>query len=151
MKKILLSVVLIAGVLFAQAQFTNPVQWTFTSKKIADKTFEVYLTANIQSGWHLYSQNQPKDAVNIPTEVLFNKNPLVAIDGKTAEVGKMELYQDKKLKISANQYANKVIFVQKVKVKSAAKTTISGSVEYQTCDDKKCLPPKKELFKVALK
>jgi DsbC/DsbD-like thiol-disulfide interchange protein len=151
MKKILLSVVLIAGVLFAQAQFANPVQWTFTSKKIADKTFEVYLTANIQSGWHLYSQNQPKDAVNIPTEVLFNKNPLVTIDGKTAEVGKMELYRDKKLKISANQYANKVVFVQKIKVKSAAKTTISGSLEYQTCDDKKCLPPKKELFKVALK
>jgi thiol:disulfide interchange protein DsbD len=76
---------------------------------------------------------------------------LVTINGKTTEVGKMELYQDKKLKISANQYANKVVFIQKIKVKSNAKTTISGSVEYQTCDDKKCLPPKKELFKVALK
>ena len=76
---------------------------------------------------------------------------MVTINGKTTEVGKMELYQDKKLKISANQYANKVVFIQKIKVKSNAKTTISGSVEYQTCDDKKCLPPKKELFKVALK
>ena len=72
---------------------------------------------------------------------------MVTINGKTTEVGKMELYQDKKLKISANQYANKVVFIQKIKVKSNAKTTISGSVEYQTCDDKKCLPPKKNFLK----
>jgi thiol:disulfide interchange protein DsbD len=151
MKKILLSVLLVASVIFANAQLASPVLWSFTSKKIADKTYEVYLTATIQNSWHLYSQNQPKDAINQPTEILFNKNPLVTINGKTTEVGKMELYQDKKLKISANQYANKVVFIQKIKVKSNAKTTISGSVEYQTCDDKKCLPPKKELFKVALK
>lgn len=151
MKKILLSVLLVVSVIFANAQLASPVLWSFTSKKIADKTYEVYLTATIQNSWHLYSQNQPKDAINQPTEILFNKNPLVTIDGKTTEVGKMELYQDKKLKISANQYSNKVVFIQKIKVKSNAKTTISGSVEYQTCDDKKCLPPKKELFKVALK
>lgn len=151
MKKILLSVLLVTSVIFANAQLASPIQWSFTSKKIADKTYEVYLTATIQNSWHLYSQNQPKDAINQPTEILFNKNPLVTINGKTTEVGKMELYQDKKLKISANQYANKVVFIQKIKVKSNAKTTISGSVEYQTCDDKKCLPPKKELFKVALK
>ncbi len=151
MKKILLSVLLVASVIFANAQLASPVLWSFTSKKIADKTYEVYLTATIQNSWHLYSQNQPKDAINQPTVILFNKNPLVTINGKTTEVGKMELYQDKKLKISANQYANKVVFIQKIKVKSNAKTTISGSVEYQTCDDKKCLPPKKELFKVALK
>lgn len=151
MKKILLSVLLVVSVIFANAQLASPIQWSFTSKKIAYKMYEVYLTATIQNSWHLYSQNQPKDAINQPTEILFNKNPLLTIDGKTTEVGKMELYQDKKLKISANQYSNKVVFVQKVKVKSNAKTTISGSVEYQTCDDKKCLPPKKELFKVALK
>lgn len=151
MKKILLSVLLVVSVIFANAQLASPIQWSFTSKKIADKTYEVYLTATIQNSWHLYSQNQPKDAINQPTEILFNKNPLLTIDGKTTEVGKMELYQDKKLKISANQYSNKVVFIQKIKVKSNAKTTISGSVEYQTCDDKKCLPPKKELFKVALK
>ena len=151
MKKILLSVLLVVSVIFANAQLASPIQWSFTSKKIADKTYEVYLTATIQNSWHLYSQNQPKDAINQPTAILFNKNPLVTINGKTTEVGKMDLYQDKKLKISANQYANKVVFIQKIKVKSNAKTTISGSVEYQTCDDKKCLPPKKELFKVALK
>jgi len=36
-------------------------------------------------------------------------------------------------------------------VKSSAKTNVSGSVEFQTCDDKKCLPPKTVDFNIALK
>jgi thiol:disulfide interchange protein DsbD len=43
-----------------------------------------------------------------------------------------------------------VDFVQIVKLKGKVKTSFSGSVEYQTCDDKKCLPPKTVNFKVAL-
>ncbi|MBL0145118.1 MAG: hypothetical protein IPP48_04545 [Chitinophagaceae bacterium] len=151
MKKVLLSVLVLMSVFFVNAQVQNPVQWSFTSKKIADKVYEVYLTATIQSGWHLYSQTQPKDAISIPTEITFNANPLVSLDGKAKEVGKIEFYQDKKLKISANQYSSKVVFVQKVKLKAKAKTNISGSVEYQTCDDKKCLPPVTKTFSVALK
>ena len=62
----------------------------------------------------------------------------------------MEKYTDKILKVSANQYSNTVTFTQVVKLKGKAKTSITGTVEYQTCDDQKCLPPKKVSFKVAL-
>lgn len=132
------------------AQTINPVQWTYTAKKIADKTYEVHLTANILPSWHLYSQTQPDDAINMPTEVLFSKNPLVTLSGAVKEVGKMQVFKDEKLKISANQYSGKVDFVQVVKLKANVKTNIVGSVEYQTCDDKKCLPAKKVDFTVAL-
>lgn len=134
----------------SSAQILNPVQWNYTAKKIADKTYEVHLTATIQNNWHLYSQTQPDDAINMPTEIIFNKNPLAIFDGKTKEVGKVQLYRDEKLKISANQYSGKVDFVQVVKLKANVKTNVVGSVEYQTCDDKKCLPPKKVDFTVAL-
>jgi len=63
----------------------------------------------------------------------------------------MEKFTDKQLGLSANQYSNNVDFVQIVKLKGSAKTNVSGSVEYQTCDDKKCLPPKTVNFSVALK
>ena len=76
---------------------------------------------------------------------------MILLDGNIKEVGKMQLFKDEKLKISANQYAGKVDFVQKVKLKSNTKTNLVGSVEYQTCDDKKCLPPKKIDFTIALK
>lgn len=132
-------------------QAQNPVTWSFASKKISDKTFEIHLTANIQSGWHLYSQDQPDDAVAIPTSVKIRNNPLLKLDGKVKELGNMEKYKDKILGISAHQYSNKVEFVQLVKIKSNAKTNVSGSVEFQTCDDKKCLPPKTINFNIALK
>ena len=151
MKRIFLAVFLTGITAASQAQITDPVKWTFTSKKIDAKTYEIYMNANIQAGWHLYSQTQPNDAIVNPTEIAFNKNPLVSLDGKAKEAGKMEVYSDKRLGISANQYSNQVAFVQKIKLKTAAKTNISGSVEYQTCDDKKCLPPKKVTFNLALK
>ena len=133
----------------AQAQL-NPVSWTFSSKKIADKTYEIHLTATVQSGWHLYSQVQPEDAIVLPTDFKINSNPLISLDGKIKEVGKMEKFHDKKLEISANQYSGKVDFVQVVKLKANAKTNFTGSVEYQTCDDVKCLPAKTVNFSIAL-
>jgi thiol:disulfide interchange protein DsbD len=134
----------------SNAQMADPIKWAYTSKKIADKTYEIHLIATVQNTWHLYSQTQPADAINQPTEIIFKKNPLISFDGKVKEVGKMQLFKDEKLKISANQYAEKVDFVQLVKLKANVKTNIVGSVEYQTCDDKKCLPPKKIDFTVAI-
>lgn len=146
MKRIL-SLILVAAIAFnANAQLANPVSWNYTIKKVADKTYEVRLTANIESGWHLFSQTQPDDAIAIPTDIVFNINPLLTLDGKPKELGKMEKFKDKSLGISANQYSKKVEFVQKIKLRGNVKTNITGTVEYQTCDDTKCLPPKKINF-----
>lgn len=129
----------------------NPVSWTFSSKKINDKVYELRMTASIQPGWHLYSQSQPDDAIAQPTTFLFNNNPLLNFEGKVKELGKLEKYKDDKLDISAYQYSKKVDFVQLVKVRGKAKTNVSGKLEYQTCDDQKCLPPKLVNFSIALK
>lgn len=129
----------------------NPVTWSFSAVKLSDKMYEVHMKATIQPGWHLYSQNQPKDAIAIPTAFTFNPNPLISRDGKVKELGKMEVMNDKELGVSANQYSLSVDFVQKVKLKSGVKTNLTGNVEYQTCDDKKCLPPKKVNFSIAVK
>ena len=134
----------------SNAQIADPIKWAYSSKKIADKTYEIHLTATVQNTWHLYSQLQPEDAINQPTEIIFKKNPLISCSGKIKEIGKMKLFKDEKLKISANQYADKVDFVQIIKLKANVKTNIIGSVEYQTCNDKKCLPPKKIDFTVAI-
>ncbi|MFL5788442.1 MAG: protein-disulfide reductase DsbD domain-containing protein [Flavisolibacter sp.] len=136
---VLLSIV-IAGT--AVAQNINPVTWSFSSKKISDNVYEIQMVATIQQGWHLYSQTQPKDAIAIPTSFNFNKNPLVDINGKVKEVGKLEKFKDEKLGVQANQYSTKVVFIQKVKLKGKAKTNITGKLEFQTCNDQKCLPPK---------
>jgi hypothetical protein len=151
MKKVTSVVFVTLFALAAQAQLLNPVSWDFSIKKIADKTYEVHLKASMQSGWHLFSQTQPEDAIGIPTDISFHPNPLVTLVGKPKEIGKLEKFKDEKLGLSANQYSGSVVFVQTIKTKSNVKTQISGEVEYQTCDDKKCLPPRKIPFTLAVK
>ncbi len=150
MKRFLLSAIIIFGAVAAKAQL-NPVTWSFSAVKTGDKTYEIHMKATIQAGWHLYSQKQPDNAVAQPTSFTINKNPLFSLDDKIKEVGKMELMNDKELDISANQYSNNVDFVQKIKLKGELKTNFNGSVEFQTCNDKKCLPPKTINFSVAIK
>ena len=147
MKAVILSLFLFAT-MAVSAQ--NPVTWTFTSKKLADNSYEIHMTATIEKGWHLYSQIQPEDAVADPTTFTITNNPLIELSGKIKEVGKMQKFHDKELEISANQYSEKVDFVQIIKLKGKVKTSFNGTVEFQTCDDKKCLPPKTINFKVAL-
>ncbi len=132
---------------FAQAE---PISWKFSSKKISDNVYEVRMTATLNKGWHLYSQNQPKDAIAIPTSFSFNKNPLLDFEGNVKEIGKMEKFVDKELDVSAFQYSNEVSFVQKVKLKGKAKTNVTGKLEYQVCTDEKCLPAKTVNLSIAL-
>jgi thiol:disulfide interchange protein DsbD len=149
MKKIIVFLLMVFIGMAARAQL-NPVSWTFNTKKLSEKTYEVRLTANLQFGWHLYSQIQPEDAIAFPTEIKFNNNPLLRWDGKIKEIGNLEKFKDEKLNISAHQYSKQVEFVQVVRLKGNVKTNVTGSVEYQTCDDKKCLPPKKVTFNLAV-
>ena len=150
MKKIASIAALMIVAVAANAQL-SPVTWSFTAIKTSDKTYEIHMTATIQTSWHLYSQTQPEDAIAIPTTFTINANPLFTKEGKIKEVGKMEIMKDATLGVSANQYSRTVDFVQKVKLKANVKTNFSGKVEYQTSDDKKCLPPKTVNFSVALK
>lgn len=150
MKKFFFILSSIFVVTLASAQGLNPVSWSFSSKKISDNVYELQIVATIQQGWHVYSQNQPKDAIAQPTAFAFNKNPLLQFDGNVKEVGNLEKFKDKELDISANQYSNKVTFVQKVKLKGKAKTNVTGKLTYQTCNDEKCLPAKTINLSIAL-
>jgi thiol:disulfide interchange protein DsbD len=150
MKKVITAAFLIffSNLLFAQVQ--NPVEWTATSKKIADKTYEVRLTANINKGWHIYSQTTP-DGGPVPTNISFTKNPLVTLNGHAKEIGKLEEHNEPLFGVDVKQFSNKVDFVQVVKLKAPVKTSVNVAVEFMVCNDKQCLPPSTRKFSVALK
>jgi Disulphide bond corrector protein DsbC len=149
MKRILPFFVFVFALTTAWAQSNQaPIQWQYSAKKIAEKTYEVHLTAMLESGWHAYSQTQPEEAVAQPTAIKFKTNPLVGIQGKIKEVGTLEKWQDEATGIKANQYENQVDFVQIVKLKGDVKTNVTGSLTYQVCTDKMCLPPKTDDFSI---
>lgn len=149
MKKISLVIALIFG-LFAVSfgQIENPVKWEYTAKKIADKTYEIHLTAIIDAGWHLYAQDAGEGPE--PTTISFTANPLVKSEGKVKEVGKLESAYDPNFKSTLRYYEQKVDFVQKIKTKTAANTIVKGTITFMVCNDRKCLPPKEIPFSVKL-
>jgi len=134
----------------AQNNTLHPIAWQYSVKKIAGLTYEVHLTAVLEAGWHAYSQQQPKEAVAQPTEIHFKPNPLISITGKVKEVGTMEKWKDEASGIMANQYADKVDFVQVIRLKTKVRTNVTGSLTYQVCTNEMCLPPKTEVFSIAL-
>ena len=150
MKKLFAVFVLSLVAFCSNAQMKNPVQWVFTAKKINATTYEVHLTATIEDGWHVYSQTTP-DGGPTATTVSFAKNPLLTLEGSPKEVGKMEQKHEELFGVDVKQFSKKVDFVQVVKLKGKAKTSVNGSVDFMTCNDNQCLPPKTQKFSIALK
>lgn len=149
MKSLLLAFLISMTGLMAVAQSSNVVKWTYAAKKIADKTYEVHLTATVNGNWHIYAQNVGVDGP-IPTSFTFTKNPLLLMDGKPKEVGKMIKKNEEVWGGVVNYYEKTVDFVQKVKIKGTGKTNLAGKVEYMVCNDEKCLPPAETTFSVAI-
>lgn len=146
MKKVLLGSFLLLFAGFVHAQINNPVTWSYTAKKIADKTYELHLTATIDGNWHLYAQDAGEGPE--PTSFAFTANPLISFEGNLKEVGKMEKSYDKNFNSVLKYYAKKVDFVQKIKVRSSIATVVKGTVTFMVCNDRQCLPPRDVPFTV---
>jgi thiol:disulfide interchange protein DsbD len=124
------------------------VDWKYSANKIADKTYKLHITATIDDGWHIYSQNTPKDGPSLPTSFKFNKNPLVMLTGKVKEIGTLVTKHEEVLDVNLKYYRNKVDFVQVVKLKNNVKTNVTGSIEFMACTDEGCLLPESLPFSI---
>lgn len=147
MKNILLVILLFAGI-NASAQISEPVKWTYTAKKVSDKVYDIYVSAMLDKTWHIYAQEAGEGPE--PTSFTFSNNPIVKLDGKVKEIGKLEQAFDPNFGSILKFYSDKVDFVQRVKLKTSANTIFKGSVTFMVCNDKKCLPPRQVPFTVNL-
>lgn len=138
-KTILLALVVLSGTI-AIAQSSKQVSWVYSAKKVADKTYEIHMTATIDGDYHLYAQDAGGDGP-IPTTFNFTKSPLFALDGMVKEKGQIVKKFESAWNHNVNYYEKTVDFVQVVKLKSNVKTTLAGKVEFMVCNDKECLPP----------
>lgn len=140
MKKIILfSTALLTGAL-AMAQSSKEVSWAYSAKKIADKTYEIHMTATIDGNYHLYAQDAGGEGP-IPTAFTFTKSPLLDLDGQPKEKGQLIKKFESAWNHDVKYYEKTVDFVQKVKLKSNVKTSLAGKVEFMVCNDHECLPP----------
>jgi thiol:disulfide interchange protein DsbD len=147
--KFLASLLFISIAFLGHTQVKTPVSWTFSSKKIDAKNYELQVTATIDPKWHIYSLEHEGD-IGVATSISFNKNPLGELKGKITTSQKAKKLKDPSTGEMVAFYEGKVTFKQQVTLKSPVKTNYTGTIEFMACDDKMCLPPSEKTFSITL-
>ena len=121
------------------AQIYMPVKWSFSTRQISKSEAELIFTSKIETTWHLYAQDLPKDGP-IPTSFKFNPSGQFKLIGKVTEQ-KGEIIHDDNFNMDLKVFNKSAEFKQKIKILSAKDFKIDGSLEFMCCDNKRCLPP----------
>lgn len=149
MKRIICFLVLLALIPLSgwSQNIKDVVKWQHSVVKTGTNTFEVSLKATIKKDWHIYTQNPGGDGSQIPTEITFEKNPAVHLNGKLQTLGKITSETIDAVG-TIHYYMNTVTFKQKV---TADKNSVlKGTISFQTCNEQMCLPPADESFSLQL-
>lgn len=137
---------LFSNITFSQV---NPVKWEYAAKKISEEEFEVTFTATVDNGWNIYSQHTDPSGP-VPTSFNFEENTNLEFIGETVETGKKKEAFDELFGVQVIKFGGVVTFTQKVKSMGGG-NSVTGYLEYMSCDDEKCLPPKDIDFEILLK
>ena len=134
--------------LTVKAQMAEPVKWTFNAEKITNTEFKLTLTATIQDGWYVYSQDLPAKGP-IPTQIKFEQNPNFVLEGKPQELGERKEIFDQNFNMTVIKLIGKTEYVQRVKIVNGT-PSVKGKLTYMTCNGELCMPPKKIDFNIVL-
>jgi len=140
MKKPLTLCIAMFAFLTAFSQAKEPVKWAAAYKSISATEGEIVVTALIDKGWHTYSQKPTKDGP-VPTAFMFTESKQYSLVGKTEETNPHEEF-DTAFGAKVAMFSDKAEFKQKVKFTGKAGFSIAFKVEFMSCDNNMCLPPK---------
>jgi len=123
-----------------QAQLNTTVRWNFFVDGYNGKSALLKFTATLDPGWHLYSQFNEENGPQ-PTAFHYVINDDYTPAGKPEETGKMTEFYDPNYEMKIRWYADQVMFTQKINLYRPA-TTVSGRIDFMTCNNQVCVPGK---------
>lgn len=133
-----ITLILLLTSLIAQAQILDPVQWSFSSKKLSDKEYELTYSATIDDNWHLYSIDVPPGGP-LPTVFEYEESENFKLIGSMVEMPELKESYDGTFEMNVKLHSYEATFTQKIEVLTDAPFTITGIVDYQACDDEQCI------------
>lgn len=113
------------------------IQWHFSSVKQSRSEWKLVFTAEVDRGWHLYSQSMEPGGP-MPTSFEFEKGDGFRLLGNVMEAGNAKHVYDSTFMMNVVWYEGRVVFTQRVKTKS--KVEVAGEIKYSVCSDDKCIP-----------
>ena len=123
----------------------EPVTWTFATRRLDDSTYALTATAAIAPGWNIYAQDVA-DGGPIPTTFHFDATEGVRLDGAVTEAGTRKAGIDPVFGVHvAKLLAPTATFEQRVVLRDPG-ATVTGYLEFMSCDQEQCLPPQDVRF-----
>ncbi|MEL4308618.1 protein-disulfide reductase DsbD family protein [Joostella sp. CR20] len=136
------------GFQFGWAQSANPVSWNTEVNKVSDTEIELITTATIEEGWHMYSQLIGDEGPEA-TQFTYETVESFQLNGTTKE-DKGMMVHDSIFEAKIRAFKNTATFVQHISLKDKNLKEVVGEVVFMVCNNKRCLPPKKETLKFTL-
>lgn len=145
-KNILLSIIalLMITCLPAQGQILTPVKWTKSLKWTDPHNGVITFTANIDNGWHMYSNDSPADGPTPLSVKWKNTKGVKLVGGLTPSVAPKTI-DDENFMMKVRQWEGKVSLSQKFTT-TDKNYSIDGELEFMSCNDQTCTPPATESF-----
>lgn len=123
----------------AMAQKKNPVKWNASAQKVSDTEANIVLTANIDPGWHMYSQFTPKGG-GLPLVFTYEASGNYVKVGKTVEWPKPKVVFEEVFGVDEWFFEKQATFTQRIIVKGKSNFTIKILMEGQACEEGGCVP-----------
>ena len=148
-KWFVLSLLLVLSGLNGSAQVLDPIKWNYEVKELDDNTYELTFRAKIDENWHLYGTEIPEGGP-VATSVNIEESEDYQLVGDLKEVTEPDKKEDPTFNMTLALFSEEAVLTQKVKKNTNAPVILAGFVEYMSCDDTRCLPPKSDDFELVL-
>ena len=132
-----LSLVLLLILTHSTAQILDPVQWELSVESVAPNEFDLVFTANIDENWAIYAQ-EVEEGGPLPTVFTFEESPNFTRVGSVIEDETNKATKhDPVFEMVVSKFFKQAEFRQRVRVSGTA-FSLSGNIDYMTCDDTRC-------------
>ncbi len=141
----ILIIMLVASFSGLNAQFVNPVKWTVALDMTDGNKGEIVMTADILSGWHMYSNEVDPDIGPTPLSVDWSKLEGVTLEGKLTADKVSHKEFDEMFGANLSWWTERVVIKQAF-VAGSDHYAVAGTIRFSACNDQNCIPPQKETF-----
>ena len=111
------------------AQDTGSVfKWNVTSKKIADKTYELQFTTAGNKDWQLYTPNQSLS--DVPTSEFLFADSSIQLSGSAKDSGQLKTIQSPIFNEAVKVYEGPTTWKQVIKIIGSVPANLQGTLNY---------------------
>ncbi len=128
-----------------EQKILQPVKWDITTKSTGNRIIDIFFTAHIDKGYHLYSLNVPEDGP-LPTEFSFEKPDGYELVGGPVEVTPFIEEYDDIFKMNIKYFVDEATFKQTIRLTSEKDVIpVAGEIAYMVCNDVGCVALYKDI------